>query len=52
MKKYLLTIVLALITGILLSKVFFNQYSDKKSLKTVFEKVKLYILHVKEYIHL
>ena len=38
MKKYLLTIVLALITGILLSKVFFNQYSDKKSLKTVFER--------------
>ena len=38
MKKYGITIVLAVITGILLSKLFFNQYSDKQSLKTVFNK--------------
>jgi len=38
MKKYGLTIVLAVIVGILLSKLFYNQYSDKKRLKTVFGK--------------
>lgn len=38
MKKYGLTIVLAVIVGLLLSKLFFSQYKDKESLKTVFNK--------------
>lgn len=38
MKKYGLTILLAVITGVLLSKLFFSQYTDSKSLKTVFNK--------------
>lgn len=38
MKKYGITILLAIITGLLLSKLFFSQYSDKQGLKTVFNK--------------
>lgn len=36
MKKYGLTIILAVITGLFLSKLFFSQYKDAKDLKTVF----------------
>ena len=48
MKKFIFTIMLAIIIGVIYGKLIFNQYD--KELKDVFKEKKRYISYNKEYI--